>query len=312
MNALNRILAVTDLSAPARHALERAFQLAEHTQAHFTIAHAIELDMLDALRDWMADEFASVKNKLEQEVRSTLGAQLALISKHYKADADTRVICGPRLKVIADLADQLAIDLLVLGARGQGFLKHHVLGSTASRLIRKSVKHPVLVVKRPPQRPYQRVLIPVDFSAASVSAVKAALKLTPNADYTLLHAFQVPFEGKIAYAGVDEDIVKQYRISTRDKALMQIRQIADAAGLDVGDYTPLIVHGDPSQVVLDQEQQLEIDLIVMGKHGKGFTEALLLGSATKYVLEASQCDVLVVEGGASETDVQTSQVNVAV
>lgn len=304
MNGFKQILAVTDLSAPARHALERGFQIAEEAQAKYTIAHAIELDVLDTLRDWIADELASVKNKLEQEACSALSEQLTLISKHHKAHADTQVICGPRLKVIADLAQTLNIDLLVIGARGEGFLKHHVLGSTASRLVRKSVKHPVLVVKRPPQTPYQRVLIPVDFSAASVNALKAALKLTPNAELTLLHVFQVPFEGKIAYAGVDEDIVKQYRIATRDKALTQIRQIADAAGLDVGDYTPLIVHGDPSQAVLDQEQQFDIDLIVMGKHGKGFTEELLLGSATKYVLEESQCDVLVVDGGASEIDAQ--------
>lgn len=304
MKAFSKVLAVTDLSAPARHALERGFQLAEEIQARYTIAHAIELDVLDALRDWIADEVSNVKNKLEQEAKSTLSEQLALISKHHQADVNTQVICGPRLKVIADLAEQLSIDLLVIGARGQGFLKHRLLGSTASRLIRKSVKHPVLVVKQPPHEPYRRVLIPIDFSAASVEAIRAAMRLALDAEITLLHVFQVPFEGQIAYAGVDEDIVKQYRIATRDKALMSIRASADAAGLDIGDYTPLIVHGDPSQSVLDQEQQFDIDLIVMGKHGKGFTEELLLGSVTKHVLYESQCDVLIVDGGASEKGVQ--------
>lgn len=304
MKAFSKILAVTDLSAPARHALERGFQLAEEIQARYTIAHAIELDVLDALRDWIADEVSNVKSKLQQEASSALREQLALISKHRQASVDTQVICGPRLKVIADLAEQLSIDLLVIGARGQSFLKHRLLGSTASRLIRKSVKHPVLVVKQPPHEPYRRVLIPIDFSAASVEAIRAAMRLAPDAEITLLHVFQVPFEGQIAYAGVDEDIVKQYRIATRDKALMSIRASADAAGLDIGDYTPLIVHGDPSQSVLDQEQQFDIDLIVMGKHGKGFTEELLLGSVTKHVLDESQCDVLIVDGGASETDVQ--------
>ncbi|MEK9824757.1 MAG: universal stress protein, partial [Methylotenera sp.] len=212
--------------------------------------------------------------------------------------------CGPRLAVINALADKLSIDLLVIGARGQGFLKHHLLGSTASRLVRKSVNHPVLVVKQPPHGAYQRVLIPMDFSSASVHAIQSAMRLAPGAEITLLHVFQVPFEGQIAYAGVDEDIMKQYRIATRDKALMSIRANADAAGLDIGEYTPLIVHGDPSQAVLDQEQQFDIDLIVMGKHGKGFTEELLLGSVTKHVLDESQCDVLVVDGGASASDMQ--------
>ena len=249
-----------------------------------------------------------MKRKLEQDAAEVMNKQLTQSKKHQnlaaEANIHTHVICGSRLAVINHLADELDIDLLVIGARGQGFLKHRLLGSTATRLIKKSVNHPVLVVKQPPHGAYQRVLIPMDFSAASVRAIQKAMQLAPGAEITLMHVFQVPFEGQIAYAGLDEDIVKQYRISARDKALMNIRASADAAGLDVGEYTPLIVHGDPSQSVLDQEQQFDIDLIVMGKHGKGFTEELLLGSVTKYVLEESQCDVLVVDGGVAETDMQ--------
>lgn len=304
MNGYKKILATTDLSAPARHAVERGIQLAAQHQANFSVIHAIELDVVDALREWLGNDVAAVRAKLEQDAASVLQQQLEPAKKHYQTTLHAHVVCGPRLAVIRELADRQSIDLLVIGARGQGFLRHHLIGSTASRLIRKSVKHPVLVVKQPPRDAYQRVLIPMDFSAASVHAIQSAMQLAPNAEITLLHVYQVPFEGQIAYAGVDEDIVKQYRIATRDKALVNIRACADAAGLDIGDYTPLIVHGDPSQAVLDQEQQFDIDLIVMGKHGKGFTEELLLGSVTKHVLDESQCDVLVVDGGASVVDAQ--------
>ncbi len=304
MNALTQILATTDLSAPARHAVDRGFQIAAQHQAQYGVVHAIELDLVDSLREWIGNDVAAVKAKLEQDAASALQEQLAHCKEQHKTGIDAHVICGPRLAVINALADKLSIDLLVIGARGQGFLKHHLLGSTASRLVRKSVNHPVLVVKQPPHGAYQRVLIPMDFSSASVHAIQSAMQLAPGAEITLLHVFQVPFEGQIAYAGVDEDIMKQYRIATRDKALMSIRANADAAGLDIGEYTPLIVHGDPSQAVLDQEQQFDIDLIVMGKHGKGFTEELLLGSVTKHVLDESQCDVLVVDGGASASDMQ--------
>lgn len=309
MNVIKQILATTDLSAPARHALDRSVQIAAQHQAQCHVVHAIELDTLNSLREWMSDEeIADLKRKLEQDASASVNEQLALSRKHQQPSAevktDTHVICGPRLAVINHLADTLDIDLLVIGARGQGFLKHRLLGSTASRIIRKSVNHPVLVVKHPPHGAYQKVLIPMDFSVASVRAIQMAMQLAPGAEITLLHAFQVPFEGQIAYAGLDEDVVKQYRISARDKALMNIRDSADAAGLDVGEYTPLIVHGDPSQSVLDQEQQFDIDLIVMGKHGKGFTEELLLGSVTKHVLEESQCDVLVVDGGLVESEMQ--------
>jgi nucleotide-binding universal stress UspA family protein len=60
------------------------------------------------------------------------------------------------------------------------------------------------------------------------------------------------------------------------------------------------MHGDPSQTVIEQEQKFNADLIIMGKHGKNFTEELLLGSVTKHIMAESQCDVLIVDGGQSE------------
>lgn len=298
MTPLSRILAATDLSAPARHAVDRGLQIAGQNQAQYSVIHALELDTIDALREWLGDDVSAIKKKLEEEARASLQQLIAAAEKNYGIHAEASVNSGPHLEVIASYAEQFQAELLVVGERGQNFLRHHVLGSTASRLVRKAVKYPVLVVKQPPHRPYSRVLIPVDFSSASVSVVKFCRQIAPDAEIILLYAFEVPFEGKIAYAGVDEDIVKQYRIATRDRALAKIRAVADAAGLDIGDYTPLIIHGDPSQAVIEQEQEFDADLIIMGKHGKNFTEELLLGSVTKHVLAESQCDVLVVDGGS--------------
>lgn len=300
MTRLSRILAATDLSAPARHAVDRGLQIAGQNQVQYTVIHALELDSIDVLREWLGDDVSEIKRNLEEEARGNLQQLVAHADQHYGIHAESLVISGPHVDVIASYAQQSNTELLVIGEHGQNFLRHHLLGSTASRLIRKSVKHPVLVVKQPPHRPYGRILIPIDFSSASAKAVAYGRRLAPDAEIILLYAFEVPFEGKIAYAGVDEDIVKQYRIATRDRALANIRAVADAAGLDIGDYTPLIVHGDPSQAVIEQEQEFDADLIIMGKHGKNFTEELLLGSVTKNVLAESQCDVLVVDGGSAQ------------
>ncbi len=297
MTTLTKIVSATDLSAPARHAVDRGFQIAAQMQASYAVIHALELDALDTLREWLGEDISAVKSKLEQDALAQLQKLVADAQHNHGIHADAVVRSGARLAVITAFAEQAGAELLVIGARGQDFLRHHLLGATASKLIRNSVRYPVLVVKQPLHQAYKRVLIPLDFSSASISAIQFALRVAPEAEFILMHAFEVPFEGKIAYAGVDEDVVKQYRISIRDRALAAIRAAADAAGLDIGDYTPLIVHGDPSQSVIDQEQEFDADLIVMGKHGRNFTEELLLGSVTKHVLSESQCDVLVVEGG---------------
>lgn len=294
MQAITQILAATDLSAPARHAVERAFRIGAATGARCTVLHALELDALDAVREWFDDGVAELKRQLETRAEASLARLLDGAAGGCAADA--RVVHGAPLAAIVAEADRLAADLLVLGVRGDDYLRRLLLGSTASRILRKAAGHPVLVVKEPPHEDYRRVLVPVDFSPASRGAIDYARRVAPGADLVLFHAYEVPFEGKLAYAGVESSLIERYRLAARNDALGRMRQLADAAGLAPGDYTPCIVHGDASQQIVAQEQELDRDLIVIGKHGVHVTEELLLGSVTKHVLAESQCDVLVICG----------------
>ena len=45
--------------------------------------------------------------------------------------------------------------------------------------------------------------------------------------------------------------------------------------------------------IVQQEQEQDCDLIVVGKHGRNAVEELLLGSTTNMVIAESSCDVLV-------------------
>ncbi|HET20308.1 MAG TPA: universal stress protein, partial [Chromatiales bacterium] len=49
----------------------------------------------------------------------------------------------------------------------------------------------------------------------------------------------------------------------------------------------------PPACILEQEEEKDADLIIIGKHGKEMGEELLLGSVTKHVLAESRGDVLV-------------------
>ena len=296
MKPLARILAATDLSAPARHAVERGFRIAAAARAEYWVMHAQALDTMDALREWLGDDLTQAKQKLEEQARETLLQQLADPARQHGVTAQPRIVAGTPLATIVEQADALAIDLLVLGARGGDFLRHYLLGSTASRLLRKSRSHPVLIVKQAPREAYRRALIPVDFSPLSVRAIELTRLIAPDADIVLLHAYEAPFEGKLTYAGVDAAVIQHYRDAAREEALRNMRRVAAEAGLAIGDYSPLVVHGDPSQQVIEQEQERDCDLIVMGKHGLNMTEELLLGSVTKHVLAEAQSDVLVVCG----------------
>lgn len=295
MTTAQTILVATDLSAPARHAVERAFHLAASCGGQLHILHVLELGVLDtSLREMLVGDLPAVKTALLDDARERLRQLIGNPAIHQGIAAQTRVVDGNPLTGIAAEADALDTNLVVLGARGESFLRHALLGSTAERLLRKSVRHPVLVVKQPPHEAYRSVLIAVDFSPASIEAIRVARQLAPQADFTLLHAFELPYEGKLAFAGVDEQLIRQYVTTGSESRHKRLHDLAAAVGLSPEDYSARVIHDDPSQQIIAMEQEVDADLIVVGKHGTHVAEELLLGSVTKHVLAESQCDVLVI------------------
>jgi nucleotide-binding universal stress UspA family protein len=288
------ILAATDLSAPARHAVARAFRLAATGGSELHIVCALELDVLDvSLREMLVGDSSTVKAALVDDAREHLNQLVGNPATHQGVAALPRVVVGNPLSVIAAEADALDADLVVFGARGESFLRHAMLGSTAARLLRKSAQRPVLVVKQPPHEAYCSVLVAVDFSPLSLQAIRLARQLAPDADLVLLHAFELPYEGKLAFAGVAEQVIRQYVTTHSETRRKRLHDLAAAAGLAPTDYSARVIHGDPSQQIIAMEQEVDCDLIVVGKHGSHIAEELLLGSVTKHVLAESQGDVLV-------------------
>lgn len=149
----------------------------------------------------------------------------------------------------------------------------------------------MLVVKQAPRGQYRTVLVPVDFSASSIRSIRHAQAIAPHAEIVLLHAFEEPFEGHLRYAGVDEEVINHYRVVAKQEATRKIRALSVDAGLPPTRL--IVIHGDPSLRIIEQEQEQDCDLIVMGKHSESVLEELLVGSVTKHVLADSQCDVLV-------------------
>ncbi|MGE5088150.1 MAG: universal stress protein [Candidatus Levyibacteriota bacterium] len=294
MTTAQTIVVATDLSAPARHAVQRALLVASLAGSEIHILHALELDALDSLRGLLGADLSATKAALEADARERLAQLAANPAIGGGIAAQTRVVAGAPLTVIASEADALNAGLLVLGARGESFLRHAMLGATAARLLRKSVRRPVLVVKQPPREDYRSVLVAVDFSPASQLAIREARRWAPGSDLVLLHAFELPYEGKLAYAGVEEQVIRQYISAGIETRRERLHDLAASADLASDSYGVRVIHGDPSQQIVAMEQEYDADLVVVGKHGTHITEELLLGSVTKHVLAEAQGDVLVV------------------
>jgi nucleotide-binding universal stress UspA family protein len=292
MNSLNRILAATDLSEPARHATERAALVSKDTSAPLELLHVANLAPLERLRQLMGATPADMEQRVLDAARQKLHDLAAALQQRFGVVAGTHVVSGSLLAELAKKADGLLAGLLVCGSKGESLVRPFVLGTTALRLL-STATCPVLVVKQPPREPYRRLLVPVDFSPSSLRAIRHARGIAPHADIVLLHAFDVPFEGHLRYASVDEDTINHYRIVAKQEATQKLHALRDEAGLDPYASSLVVLHGDPTSRIIEQEKEWDCDLIVMGKHGENLLEELLVGSVTKHVLAESQGDVLV-------------------
>ncbi|TDF83986.1 universal stress protein [Pseudomonas sp. H9] len=289
MPPLNHILVATDLSAPARHAAERAALLSKELNAKLDLLYVANSAPFERLKQIVAPNDDLLQRSVDAGKKHTHELATHLFDE-YGAASGVQVMAGRVVTEITREVQDRRTDLLVCGAKGQSRVRHLLLGSTVQRMLSRMLCS-TLVVKQPPRNEYRRVLVPVDFSASSLRTIELAKSVAPQADIILLHVFEAPFESSMRLANVDPDTLKHYRNVIKKDAVEQLAALSDTC--DLPDAKQLVLQGDPAWKIVEQEQDLDCDLIVIGKQGESALEELLVGSITKYVLSESRCDVLV-------------------
>jgi nucleotide-binding universal stress UspA family protein len=287
---MKMIIAATDFSEEAGYAAERAAIVAKEQRARLSLLHVISRSALDDVR-----KLFQPPTDVETKLIDDAGRMLTEIAAGI--DLKTGIKGGSDVKTGQVQAEILAAtesaDLLVLGAHGGDSLQDLILGTTAERLL-SMCKRPMLVVKRPPKTRYERVLVPVDFSPYSAFALTMANRIAPHARITIVHAFRVPFEGRLHTVGASEAGIRRYCEEEQQATEKMIREMILESHVDAGRISHAVERGDPSPVILAKAEELLSDLIVIGKHGQSWVEDLFLGSVTHHVVTRSECDVLIV------------------
>ncbi len=292
MNPLHAIVTATDFSAPSRHAAQRATLLARSSGAAVTLMHTVGGSALEDLRRWLADD-SQAAGAIEADARQQLEQMAAELGRSQGIAVRTQLSVGHPVEQVIRHADELDADLLVTGTRGAGFFRGVVVGSTAERIARRSSR-PVLMVRQLPHEPYRRILVPVDFSDWSRNAIELALQIAPQALLVLMHAVELPFEGKMRLAGVAEDTLVRYGATARREAQQRLHELAAEAGLDADRVRLCTPSGaDAWMLIVQAEQEHDCDLVVIGRQGRHALDEFLLGSTTRMVIAEGAADVLI-------------------
>jgi nucleotide-binding universal stress UspA family protein len=280
-----RLLIATDLSARCDRALDRAVSLAREWQARLVVLHVLEdpersvLDITEQLPSWRRppDPMSTTRRHLHADLGAIAGEATVLIER------------GDPAAEILRTAEAESCDLIVTGLARDELLGRFSLGRTVDRLLRRS-RVPLLVVKDRPRGSYRHIVVATDFSASSRHALEAARHFFPQERLTIFHAYDAPMCGLM---GDPASYQTEYReIAAQDcEAFLKS---AYGSGADRQYPHVLIEHGAPDRLLRDYVRDREIDLVVLGSHGRSALLEVFIGSVAKQIMASLPCDALVV------------------
>ena len=296
---LQNILVPTDFSPESLKALRYGIAFARQFSAILSLAHIAERPPATA-------GFEAVPIALDDpEYLRKAGQELArFAAEHLPADIQSRTVAryGAPFEEVVSIAKERDTDLIVASTHGRTGFKRVVFGSTAERIVQRA-PCPVLIVR---EREHEfvaegradsitrlkRILVPIDFSESSSKALRYALAFAKQFDAQIhcLHTVEIPYgtgEGAI----VIESDAFQKKLHEKSKAQMTafLRDHGAAASQECA-----IRSGTAYREIVDASEDRDIDLIIMGTHGRSAVGRFLLGSTTERVVRHAHCPVLVV------------------
>jgi nucleotide-binding universal stress UspA family protein len=207
-------------------------------------------------------------------------------------DVHVRAAGLPADEILAAAAETGA-DLVVVGSRSESRVKALFLGSVARAVIQRTSLPLLLQWIEPTAEAtaeacaavcpnmLQHVLLATDFSKHATAAERAATALAKRSEYTtILHVMPPALC----------DATPLWPVMA-DAALAVIHGRIEAAG---GRAEKLLVEGEPAPGIARIAGEKAVGLIIVGKHGQGWLDSLLIGSTAAAVCETARHPVLMV------------------
>ncbi|MCW8804632.1 MAG: universal stress protein [Ignavibacteriaceae bacterium] len=153
----------------------------------------------------------------------------------------------------------------------------------------------------------KKILFPTDFSRCAEQALAYAVLLAEKygAEIHVLHIVTL-FEDQPSAISEGISETEEMIRKLEDIAEKQLNKVVDSHGADDMKIIALSKRGiSAAPVILEYASDNNIDLIVMGTHGRRGIEHLLLGSAAEEVVRMSPCPVFTVRETKQTIDTET-------
>lgn len=211
--------------------------------------------------------------------------------------ARARICWGPAGDSIRDAAEEEAADLVAMTTHGRSGIARWALGSVVGKVISQS-RTPLLVIRsseeEQPARAIQKILVPLDGSQVSQSALPFIIGMAKVLETSLLlhHAITPPamlYPG-IEMAHMDARLAAEIEAGAQELLAGAADQVR-AAGVSA---ETVVTTGFAVDEISRVAEERSADLIAMSTHGRSGLGRWVLGSVADAVLRRSTLPCLLV------------------
>ena len=212
-------------------------------------------------------------------------------------------------EMIAQEADKLPADLIVMGSRGLTALKGLIMGSVTTGVLART-KCPVLLLrgKEAPLTDALRVGLAVDGSKYGMAAVNHVLKAIDffgkGAQFYLINVVNdyagavMPDMAGMALPALSESEVLELQKKEFAETVDPLRPLFEKAGLKP---TEVCLVGNPSDEIAAFAKKNKLDLIVMGSHGYTRFKSAVMGSTATHIAAEGNVPLLIIRAADDES-----------
>ena len=285
----HKILCPIDFSPGSQQAMRVAVRLANEADAELVLVHAWYVPPIAfASGDtFPADAIQQMHDDAEHGLEVAVREATSLGAKRVSS----KLLTGLPWSTIVDALGDATFDLVVLGTHGRTGLSRILLGSVAEKVVRHAPCSVLAVRPDGAAKAFTNVLCPIDFSESSRYAAELAAELVRpgGAGITLLHVIDIP----VAYSGEPPmpDFLRDLDKRSAERLDEWAARLRARVAVPVTTRSRIGQPGAETLAVLDEAP--EIDLVVMGSHGRTGLSRVLLGSVAEKIVRHAKCPVLV-------------------
>lgn len=137
---------------------------------------------------------------------------------------------------------------------------------------------------------YETILLPTDGSAGADAAVEQAITLAESNGATV-HVLNVVDLGSVeAIPDVEANSIRELMENAGEALVTRVSDQLSSADIAV---ETAVGKGSTADAIIDYASEHEVDVIVMGTHGRSGIDRLLLGSVADRVIRRSPISVLI-------------------